>query len=118
MAKGTEKNDWARAVRDIGIKAIDSGQFLLFGFYLVVIIILIKMPSDIIGDIIKQLFSNLLIYATNGYVLFFLTLIACGLYVKALSKRHKKQIVDRDQMIEDLNSRLLGIEVKTGEKIK
>ena len=62
MVKGTAKsgqrNDWARTVRDIGIKAIDSGQFLMFGFILIVIIILIKMPSVVIGEIVKDLFKN------------------------------------------------------------
>ncbi|MCU4496370.1 hypothetical protein [Acinetobacter ursingii] len=122
MVKGTgksgQRNDWARTVRDIAIKAIDSGQFLMFGFILIVVIILIKMPSDVIGEIVKDLFKNILVYATNGFILFVLTLIAVSLYMKAMNKRHKKQISERDEMIQNLNSRLLGAKAETGEKIK
>lgn len=116
MGKNSErpvqKNDWARTVRDIGVKAIDSGQFVLFGVFLLIAIAFLKMPGEILGEIIKGVLKNILLYSTSGYILFIVSLVGVGFYIKATNKRHSKQIEDRDSAIKLLKEEMLKIGVK------
>lgn len=94
---------WARAFRDIGVNAINTGQFPFFCMFAIALLILIKMPGADISILVNDVFHNFKSYALSGYFLFALTLLLGGIYIKVLQSAHKKQIEQRDGLIRSLN---------------
>lgn len=94
---------WARAFRDIGVNAINTGQFPFFCLFVIALLILIKMPGADISLLVNDIFANFKSYALSGYFLFGLALLLCGIYIKVLQSAHKKQIEQRDSLIRNLN---------------
>lgn len=94
---------WARAFRDIGVSAINTGQFPFFCLFAIALLILLKMPGEDISTLVNEVFHNFKSYALSGYTLFAVTLLFGGIYIKILRNAHKKQIAKRDSLIKTLN---------------
>ncbi|MEC8124613.1 MAG: hypothetical protein VX125_12335 [Pseudomonadota bacterium] len=100
----TDSNySWARAFRDIGVNAINTGQFPFFCLFVLALLILIKMPGADVSILVNDVFHNFKSYALSGYFLFALALLLGGIYIKVLQSAHRKQIEQRDNMIRSLN---------------
>lgn len=93
---------WARAVRDIGIQAINTGQFPYFCFFIIALLFLFRLPPETLSNISLEVLYNFKEYALSGYSLFVITLACCGFYVNALKKRHGKQIDKQNKIINQL----------------
>lgn len=72
---------WARAFRDIGVKSISSGQFPVFCLFILLAIILWRVPEKDISDLITQFFACqdsskagfyifIFFYSSIGYLIF------------------------------------------------
>lgn len=94
---------WARAFRDIGVNAINTGQFPFFCMFVIALLILIKMPGADVSILVNDVFHNFMSYALSGYFLFALTLLLGGIYIRVLQSAHRKQIEQRDNLIRNLN---------------
>ena len=94
---------WARAFRDIGVNAINTGQFPFFCMFVIALLILIKMPGADVSILVNDVFHNFKSYALSGYFLFVLTLLLGGIYIRVLQSAHRKQIEQRDNLIRNLN---------------
>lgn len=99
---------WARAFRDIGIQAINTGQFPYFCFFIIVMLFLFRLPPDTLSTLSLEVLHNFKEYALSGYALFIVTLACCGFYINALKKRHNKQIDKQDKIINQLKDELRG----------
>lgn len=99
---------WARAFRDIGVHAINTGQFPFFCLFIIVMFFLFRLPPDTLSTISLEVLHNFREYALTGYVLFIVTLACCGFYVNALKKRHTKQIDRQNKIINKLKDELQG----------
>lgn len=97
---------WARAFRDIGVNAINTGQFPFFCIFIVVILVLLKMPGGDVSKLIFNVFANFREFAVSGYVLFAIALIICSVYIKILRNAHKKQVEQRDNLIKNLTKKV------------
>ena len=94
---------WARAFRDIGVNAINTGQFPFLCMFVIALLILIKMPGADVSILVNDVFHNFKSYALSGYFLFALTLLLGGIYIRVLQSAHRKQIEQRDNLIRNLN---------------
>lgn len=97
---------WARAFRDIGVQAINTGQFPYFCFFIIVMLFLFRLPPETLSAISLEVLHNFIAYALSGYTLFIVTLVCCGFYVGALKKRHSKQVEKQNNIINQLKDEL------------
>ncbi|MBD8008760.1 hypothetical protein [Acinetobacter pecorum] len=105
---------WARAFRDIGIQAINTGQFPFFCMFIIAILFLFRLPPETLSTISLEVVNNFRTYVLSGYSLFGITLICVSLYVKVLKKRHKEQLVKQNALIEKLKEDLKISTTSTG----
>lgn len=115
----TDSNySWARAFRDIGVHAINSGQFPFFCMFVIALVFLYRLPDETLSTISLEVLQNFKIYIKSGYALFAITLLLTTLYIKAFTKRHKDQLAKQNTIIEQLKNDLKGVGVSsttTGE---
>ncbi|WDZ50176.1 hypothetical protein LF296_12685 [Acinetobacter vivianii] len=97
---------WARAFRDIGVHAINTGQFPFFGLLVVVLVFLFRLPTETLSEISLEFFNNFKEYVITGYSLFVITLILTWVYIKALRKRHVEQLSKQNDLISQLKDEL------------
>ena len=105
---------WARAFRDIGVHAINTGQFPFFCMFIIALVFLLRLPPDTLSLLSLEVLSNFKTYLLSGYSLFLLTLVLVTLYVLALKKRHKEQLGKQNAIIEKLKEELKISTTSTG----
>ena len=49
--------DWAKAFRDIGVKSISSGQFPIFCLFILLLIVLLRIPEQDLSNLTSQFFA-------------------------------------------------------------
>lgn len=108
------KFTWARAFRDIGVHAINTGQFPFFCMFIIALVILFRVDPETLDSIVLGFFRNLKQYVWTGYFLLFITIVGVTFYIKAVNKRHNDQISSRDILIEELKTDLKSL---NGSKI-
>lgn len=97
---------WARAFRDIGVQAINTGQFPFFCMFIIALVFLFRLPPETLSTISLEVLSNFKIYMLSGYSLFLFALVFASLYVAALKKRHREQLGKQNVLIEQLKEDL------------
>lgn len=102
----TAKFTWARAFRDIAINAMNTGQFPFFCMFIIALIILFRVDPQTLDSILLDVFNNIKEYVITGYVLLLFTIVGVTIYIKALNKRHNKQVNERNKIIESLKDDL------------
>ncbi len=97
---------WARAFRDIGVHAINTGQFPFFCLFIIALLFLYRLPAETLSLLSTEVLANFKDYVISGYSLFVVTLIGVAIYVVALKKRHREQLGKQNQIIEKLKEDL------------
>lgn len=97
---------WARAFRDIGVQAINTGQFPFFCMFIIALVFLFRLPPETLSTISLEVLNNFKIYMLSGYSLFLFSLLFASLYVAALKKRQREQLVKQNALIEQLKEDL------------
>jgi len=105
---------WARAFRDIGVHAINTGQFPFFCLFIIALLFLYRLPAETLSILSTEILANFKNYALSGYSLFVVTLLCVAIYVIALTKRHKEQLGKQNQIIEKLKEDLRASITSTG----
>jgi len=113
-SSGDSSYSWARAFRDIGVQAINTGQFPFFCMFVVAILFLFRLPPETLSTISLEVVNNFKTYVFSGYGLFIITLVCVTFYVKALNKRHKEQLGKQNALIEQLKEELKISTTSTG----
>lgn len=103
------KFTWARAFRDIGVHAINTGQFPFFCMFVISLVVLFRVDPLTLDTIFLGFFKNLTQYIWTGYSLLLITIVGVTFYIKAMNKRHKDQITARDNVIGSLKEDLKAL---------
>lgn len=88
-----ESNDqnvsWARAFRDIGVKAISSGQFPLFCAFIIILVFLIRLPSTELTNVSNALIDRI----SQPSIILFILMLSVGFgYIRLLTTQFKRRI--------------------------
>lgn len=79
-------------VRDIAIHAISRGQIIPVAIFLIIIVIVFRLPPQILGEIVKDLFLKASRFYALGYVLSIFLILGWYIHVKFLNQIHEREM--------------------------
>lgn len=79
-------------VRDIAIHAISRGQIIPVAMFLMVIVVIFRLPPETLGEIVKDLISKALHYSALGYSFSIIIMLSWYIHMKYLNKIHEQEI--------------------------
>ncbi|HCC5832619.1 TPA: hypothetical protein M5839_004823, partial [Citrobacter freundii] len=80
------KITWAHATRDIVNRAMSTGQMLPLCVFVVLVILLTRVPNEKIPDVIHDILVSLLNWNMLGWIFFVLALIAWAGHARIMRK--------------------------------
>lgn len=108
-------NFWGM-MRDVLISSLNKGQFPIALVGLIIVIIVLRMPEDKIGELafrILELFREMHIL---GWVLSAILTLGWFFNVKALRRLHTNEVTRVSDEKKDLQGRLIGKEISSSSK--
>ena len=109
------KVSWAEALRDIVLKAIETGQLPALLISVIVILIIWKIPDDqlllLLQEIIKRFEKGEMI----SYLILFLCILGWFFHVKILQKRFAREYERIGKEKSSLQSKKSGINLKSSD---
>lgn len=100
-------NFWGM-IRDIAIVSINKGQFPLAIAAAVIMIILLKLPSEDVSKLIFRVFDNFNLTNWGGWLLSFILTLVWYINIKTLRNNHLKEIDRIDKEKENLEQLLMA----------
>lgn len=80
------KITWAHATRDIVNRAMSTGQMLPLCVFVVLVILLARVPNEKIPDVIHDILVSLLNWNMLGWIFFVLALVAWAGHARIMRK--------------------------------
>ncbi|MCC5933345.1 MAG: hypothetical protein JJU35_03800 [Balneolales bacterium] len=82
---------WAQAVRDLGIKSMNTGQFPFFCLFLLSFVIVLSLPAHDLSTLLRRLAGHLVKFELLAYILWFGTIAGWYFHAKYVRKAHAEE---------------------------
>ena len=88
--------DWAKAFRDIGVKSISSGQFPIFCLFILLLIVLLRIPEQDLSNLTSQFFACQATSKAGFYIFMFFYTFIGYLFFKFFRHRLDKAVKENE----------------------
>jgi len=126
MAKGSapspRKNQentpvsWAQAIRDMVISAINKGQLPIFGLFLVILMLIYKMPETDVSKLVFEILDSLRRGEFIAYILLGITAFGWLAHARIMRKTFTDEARRIGREKSNLQSQLADIKFKSSNK--
>lgn len=86
-----KSNLWGM-MENVLIHSINKGQLPIAGVILIIILIIAKMPSENVYNLVEQLFNVAVVYRIAGWILFLICIFGWIISSKSLRRNHTHEI--------------------------
>ena len=115
-SRANGKMTWAQSVRDMTIASINKGQLPLFGLLFIVSIMILKMPSEDVSDLVFSIFSALKAGEYVAYILLVLSLSGWYAHAKFMRKAFSAEAERIGNEKSNLQGRIAGVKFGSSDK--
>ena len=85
------KVTWAQAFRDTMTTAMNRGQAPFYCFFIIIVILLLRMPSNQMPHLAEDFLQLLAAWKITGWVLLVLVIFAWGIHAKTMRKKYSAE---------------------------
>jgi hypothetical protein len=107
---------WAQAIRDMVISAINKGQLPIFGLFLVILMLIYKMPEADVSKLVFEILDSLRRGEFVAYILLSITIFGWFVHARVMRKTFTDEAKRIGREKSNLQSQLAGIKFKSSNK--
>jgi hypothetical protein len=113
LAKSSKSSNmtWAGAFRDVFVAAINKGQLIPLGVFLIIALIIYKMPENEILNLVKEILLLLKQGYLAGYAFSFILTFGWYFHSKSLRKQYSLEYERIGIEKSDLQGKLIGVKL-------
>lgn len=100
---------WAQAVRDMVVAAINKGQLPIFGFFLVILMLIYKMPEGDVAKLVFEMLSSLKKGEFVAYILLILSVSGWIYHARIMRREFSIEAKRIGREKSNLQSQLAGV---------
>lgn len=107
---------WAQAVRDMVTAAINRGQLPLFGFFFIIVVLILKMSAEDVSHLVFELLESLKQGELVAYVVSALLALGWFWHAKVMRRISSDEFERIGNEKTRLQSELSGIQYRSSDK--
>ncbi|MFJ2992719.1 hypothetical protein [Pandoraea sp. NPDC087047] len=107
---------WAQAVRDMVTASINRGQLPLFGFFFIIVVLVLKMPAEDVSRLVFELLACLKQGELIAYIVSGLLALGWFWHAKVMRKISSDEFDRIGNEKSRLQSQVTGVPYKSSDK--
>jgi len=106
---------WAQAFRDMVIAAINRGQLPIFGFFVLLLALIVKMPNEGVSKLVFEILGSLHHGELVGYILCIIIIFFWYAHVRIMRKSFSAEFKRIGQEKSSLQSKLANVPFESSD---